>query len=691
MSDLRPLFGRFVPIQPVTVAPGRFWETDDEHAAWFFRGWANLVLYVDDRGVVDPLEIVLLPDDTTSQMRFKAFWDDEVVMFSRQPIGPEMTISIPPSSLSHGVHRLRLERDAGQDEADVKTIRECRFTRIAIGGRDGRPLETSDHQKLEAIRAFLEDGVVGVSNTRWGGMVVSGSQDLRLRLETTRAARVSFRVLGLLGGTTRFTASIDGVSHSVEAEDEAVELDFEIAAGEHELTLHTDGPEDGVFLWGAPNLGHDGDGERGSVILVTLDTTRRDALSIYGGPERASPNIDALAGSSTVFDQAWSTSPWTLPSHATLFTGLYPTRHGAGVSDTRLDGTRATIAELAHAAGYRTAGFCGGALAASRWGVARGFELYRDPDGFETRGDRQTDSVEAWLDRYGNQPFFLFVNYFDPHAMYAAPAEFEARFGVDELRARLADVPGWNRVSAGDASVWRSVVAGEVEPTADALAYLEAAYLAEVAFMDHQIGRLVSKLQSIGVFDRATIILVADHGEFLGENGLFSHGCRLDPELTEIPLLVRRPAQTAANRDPRLVSQVDLYPTILDALGIDAAPRDGLPLGADDPAVFERRATVFMEEHENRIHPLFDNMTIARHIYGLQQELRRELVWNGGSRCYERSRGIWAVAECEVGWQQRMDELAAIAALPVETGISTGDIGLTDEMREHLEALGYVR
>lgn len=103
-----------------------------------------------------------------------------------------------------------------------------------------------------------------------------------------------------------------------------------VEKGEHEMRLVAEGSAQGLYLWGSPHLAAGRD--RGPVILVTLDTTRRDALSIYGGPEAASPNIARLAESLTVFDHAWATSPWTLPSHASIFTGLYPTRHGAGIA-----------------------------------------------------------------------------------------------------------------------------------------------------------------------------------------------------------------------------------------------------------------------------------------------------------------------------------------------------------------------
>jgi arylsulfatase A-like enzyme len=323
--------------------------------------------------------------------------------------------------------------------------------------------------------------------------------------------------------------------------------------------------------------------------------------------------------------------------------------------------------------------------------LARGFELYQDPDGFETKGDRQALYVEEFLESIDGEPFFLFVNFFDPHAMFQAPESFEARFDVADLRARLAGVEGWEGISKGDSAGWRRVITGEIPPTPAAIDYLKAAYQAEVAFMDHQIGTIISSLEERGLLEDATIILVADHGEFLGEGGFFSHGCRLDPELTEIPLIIKWPGQTKPERDDRLVSQVDLFGTVLTALGIEGSSRDGIPLARDNREAFDARATVFMEEHENRVHPLFENMAISAHLYGLQQLDWRQLVWNGGSLCADRSGEGWSASDCQVDWETRLEELAAVAALPTDHGPSMGESGLTEEMREHLEALGYIQ
>jgi len=691
LEDIGQLFGRFVSNHGVDVVPGEFWELDEDQSHWSFRGWADLVIHVD-RVPSEPLQITLVPGENTSAMHFRAAWDGEERPGPAVEAGERMEFSIPAVELTPGVHHLRVGRIKQLDRPELREKLGCGFASIEYSVAGVTSTLNADHwPRYRVIRAFLDDGVTGTTTHRRGGLLVSGSQSVRFELTIPQDGELCFSVASLSESPARFSAMSDGGERDVTAGPDEQELVVPVSAGTTEIHVQADGGEEGLHLWGAPAFRPNLPDVRGSVVLITLDTTRRDVLSIHGGPGAASPRIADLAERATVYENAWSTSPWTLPSHASIFTGLYPTRHGAAVSRTRLDSRNETLATQARAVGYRTAGFSAGALSASQWGVARGFELYRDPDGFETKGDRQAQYVEEFLDSIDREPFFLFVNFFDPHAMFQAPDSFEARFNVAELRARLTGVEGWEGISQGDSAGWRAVIGGEIAPTPAAIEYLKAAYQAEVAFMDHQIGTIMSSLEERGLFDDATIILVADHGEFLGEGGYFSHGCRLDPELTEIPLIIKRPGQTSPDRDDRLVSQVDLYGTVLAALGIQGSPRDGIPIAEDNRAAFDARSTVFMEEHESRVHPLFENMAVSGHLYGLQQLEWRQIVWDGGTMCADRSVGGWIASACQVGWETRLEELAAVAALPVDSDLSVGDVGLTDEMRKHLEALGYIR
>jgi arylsulfatase len=691
IHDLRPLIDKFSPASPVVVVPDRFWETASDGASWVFRGYANLVCHVEDPPGRD-LEIAFQPTEETSEFHFVVSWDgEELWPAPRRLAAPAEVLVVAQDRLARGVHRLEIRRVAAADDPEDRTLRNNGFAVVEYGlAGDVQRLDPAAADRYELVRAFLEDGVTGVGGEKRGGWLANGRAGATATLKVAEESVASFEVASLDGGSARFTIAVDGGDRSVDVDSENEALEIELGPGSHRLEFSVRGAPDGYYLWGAPHLRSVSPEPAGPVIVVTMDTTRWDSLSLHGGPPDASPNIARLASRATVFDNAWSTSPWTLPSHASIFTGLYPSHHGAGVTKPRLTRDFTTLAETFRQAGYRTAGFAGGELSASYWGVAQGFELYRDPEGFETRGDRLTAFVEEYLERVSGDPFFLFVNYFDPHGLYRAPAEFEELFGVAELREDVQDAPLWGELSRGDASVWRAIISGEAEVTAEAVAYMRAAYLAEVAFMDHQIGRLIERLEDHGLFDPATIVLVADHGEFLGEHGFFSHACRLDPELTRVPLIIKWPEQIEPERVDMLVSQVDLFSTLAAMVGTSST-NDGISLGSAHRREISRRNAVFMEEHEMRIHPLFENMKIAPSVFGIQQPAFRQVVWRGGAACSHSTAAGWKDARCTVDWAERMMQLEAFMVHPIDGTASDAGHDLSDEMRRRLEALGYVR
>ena len=197
----------------------------------------------------------------------------------------------------------------------------------------------------------------------------------------------------------------------LQPEDSGV-FDINLPAGELDLTFRVDGP-DGLYLWGAPHLREEDWEAWQPIILITLDTTRRDALSPYSGDQNVTPNIEEFAQQATVFENAYATAPWTLPSHASIFTGLYPSEHQAGLSSDHLGSRFTTLVELLHDRGYLTAAFAGGILCSSRFGLGQGFDFYRDPDGFETKGNHLTAQAVRFITNNHAEPFFLFLNYFD--------------------------------------------------------------------------------------------------------------------------------------------------------------------------------------------------------------------------------------------------------------------------------------
>jgi arylsulfatase A-like enzyme/Tfp pilus assembly protein PilF len=269
-------------------------------------------------------------------------------------------------------------------------------------------------------------------------------------------------------------------------------------------------------------------GPRPSILLVTLDTTRADAI----GPDARgveTPAFDALAARGRRFTQAYATVPETLPSHASIMTGLYPAGHGVHENARFLDGRHAVLAERLRAAGYRTAAVVSSFVLSRRFGLARGFDTYDDEqprEASERPAAATTDRAIAFLARGGQQPLFLWVHYFDPHAPYA-PAE--------PFRSRYAEKP----------------------------------YLGEIAAMDEQVGRLVKAFESSAPAP-AAIAIAGDHGEGLGDHGEQQHGNLLYQSTMHVPLVLIGPgieAGTAATP----VSTRRIFHTVLDWAGIDPA------------------------------------------------------------------------------------------------------------------------
>jgi choline-sulfatase len=267
---------------------------------------------------------------------------------------------------------------------------------------------------------------------------------------------------------------------------------------------------------------------RPAILLVTLDTTRADAI----GPEATgiqTPAFDALAARGRRFRQAYATVPETLPSHASMMTGLYPAGHGVHENARYLSGDRPVLAERLRQAGYRTAAFVSAFTLARRFGLARGFDVYDDelPAGSGERGARETtDRVLAHLNQESRQPLFLWVHYYDPHAPYTPAEPFRSR-------------------------------------------YFKKPYLGEVAAMDEQLGRLVEAFeQQSKSKGPVAIAIVGDHGEGLGEHGESQHGNLLYQATMHVPLLLVGPGvRTGVSDTP--VSTRRVFHTILDWAGVD--------------------------------------------------------------------------------------------------------------------------
>jgi arylsulfatase A-like enzyme len=336
---------------------------------------------------------------------------------------------------------------------------------------------------------------------------------------------------------------------------------------------------------------------RPNVLLVTVDTLRADQLGVYGFPGDSSPNIDALARGAVVFERALSASSRTAPSHASLFTSRWVRDHSIGYTNgaTRL-GDETTLAGLLSAAGYETAAFIGNSMLHRRLGLNSGFAYYDDrlPDAeanrpmlFERVAEKTTMPVVGWLAEPRSRPFFLWVQYNDPHGPYTPPAGYAASSPLETEAATETQLPTLLGHDGHGGIPAYQVFGDERRPS-----QYRARYTGEIRYFDEWIGKLLLALEQHAGGRETIVVLTADHGESLGEDDVwFAHGTATTPNLVHVPLLLRAPG-FAPRRVSTLVHHVDVLPTLLDLIGLPplsgAAGVSLVPLLAGDGALPER-------------------------------------------------------------------------------------------------------
>jgi choline-sulfatase len=288
-----------------------------------------------------------------------------------------------------------------------------------------------------------------------------------------------------------------------------------------------------------------------NLVVITLDTFRADRIGAYGSGRGLTPAIDELAREGVVFETASSVAPLTLPAHASLFTGLFPPRHGVRENAGVLPGATGgmSLASVLSRSGFDTGAFVASSVLDHSRGLARGFARYDDvepmPDGNGHRARRSADQVVTrateWMDGVRDARFFAWLHFYDAHAPCTPPAR--------HLNAHARP------------------------------------YDAAVAFVDEQVGVFIRSLEQRGLLDRTVIVIVGDHGESLGDHGEATHGLFVYESVLHVPLIVRAPGTgLTGRRVSELVRSVDVMPTILRLLGLRSGTRtDGeslLPLDA---------------------------------------------------------------------------------------------------------------
>lgn len=317
-----------------------------------------------------------------------------------------------------------------------------------------------------------------------------------------------------------------------------------------------------------------------NVLLIVMDTARRESFSVYGYPRKTSPQLERWAARGVVFDNAIANSSWTLPSHASMFTGRWCHEHEASFLDP-LDDRYPTLAEVLRDAGYRTSGFAANVTCARHSGLARGFQHYVDHPSlpsmigiaspaarmtFLTALVRNRDAAAineeflSWLDhKEPDKPFLTFLNYIDLHFPYAVPDSRWDVYSQLEPSVREDYRRRWKR----DPFHFWPTTRQEIQAALDT-------YDATVAYLDDQIGRLLDAMEDRGILDDTLVIITSDHGEHFGENGHFTHGTSLYRQTIDVPLMALFPDGTGAGERIRWPVGLEAIPsTVVDWLNLD--------------------------------------------------------------------------------------------------------------------------
>jgi len=336
-----------------------------------------------------------------------------------------------------------------------------------------------------------------------------------------------------------------------------------------------------------------------NVLLIVLDTLRRDAVSSYGIVEGVTPHLDAFAAQGVLWEDAIATGSWTIPSHASLFTGALVSRHGSGVRRKKLrehpTGIHAprlpTLAEVMQRRGWNTAAFVNNGQLNRAFSYDRGFSKYYEMwsgsrGNYDTlggsffkrfglaaqdKGGRRTNrALASWFasQARSERPAFCFINYVEPHAPYDPPKEWRDRF--------LKEGEDSEKLARWQNRTWRKALSehrfGGADP--DEIDRYWRLYLASVAYQDQVIGEMLADLDASGMADNTVVIITSDHGENFGWHDQLDHGWELNDDLIRIPLLARGPGIPVGAREKTPASLIDIFPTVMHLTGGPPMPND---------------------------------------------------------------------------------------------------------------------
>ncbi len=411
---------------------------------------------------------------------------------------------------------------------------------------------------------------------------------------------------------------------------------------------------------------------RFNVVVVTFDTTRADHIACYGHDGIETPTIDGLAADGVLFEHAYAPIPITLPSHSSLMTGKVPFTHGVRDNGLFVLGEeQITLAEILRDEGYRTAAAIGSFPLLGQFGIGQGFELFDDhltseyEDLFGERvfpkdrlffderpAARVNEAVMPWLEEHHQEPFLLWVHYFDPHHPLEPPSPYDQLYAHDP-------------------------------------------YLGEIAYSDESLGTLVERLRRLGVYDNTMIVFTSDHGEGRGDHNESTHSMLLYGSTLHVPLVIKPAVSDGAavgRRVARRVGTVDVLPTILDLLGIEPpADLQGQSLAADLGSGSETGGNPRREIYAETLSPRLSrnwgelrSLTVEdyKYVHGPRKEL-----FHLGSDPRELRNLIEEEPETAAGLRKRLEEYLAEHAV---SGLDSS-VAVDEATVRRLQALGYLQ
>ncbi|REK18630.1 MAG: DUF229 domain-containing protein [Planctomycetota bacterium] len=420
-----------------------------------------------------------------------------------------------------------------------------------------------------------------------------------------------------------------------------------------------------------------------NLLIVSIDTLRADHLGCYGYDRPTSPTLDALAERGVVFEAASTPSPWTKPAHASLFTGKYPSRHGAIDSFRPLSDDTVHLASLLTEQGFDTA-----AVVNVAWltihGLSRGFQHVDFVPSFESPEPSEvTEKSIAWFDqRDREKPFFALVHYFDVHSSYQSLPQYEQMF-VDEYVGPA---------NGTTAQLLDFTIHGARLIDRD-IAHISNLYDAGIRQLDDQLAKLFAYLEENGELENTVVVITSDHGEELFDHGSFMHGFTQYEEVARVPLVFFGPGVAVKQRIGAPVSLVDVMPTCLKLMGIagpedmDGVPLDDLWRGAEpaERALFYEADNKIPREKSDTTYSLGSRRAIRRGDLKLHYDIE-----TGEKRLFDLAadpleRTIVNGKHAAVA-DAMLEELLAHLANPTETEPGNW----SDDRLRALRQLGYV-